>query len=71
MKKLFLEISQISQENTHGMVSFLIKRKRLWHKRVPVNFAKFLRTLFLVEHLQWLLLKALVKMRKEEIYNHK
>ena len=31
-------------------------KKRLWHKRFPVNFAKFLRTPFLKEHLCWLLL---------------
>ena len=45
--KVFLEISQNSQENT--CVSFLIKllRKRLWHRRFSVNFAKFLRTRFL------------------------
>ena len=24
-----------------------------WHRCFPVNFAKFLRTLFLTEHLQW------------------
>ena len=27
----------------------------LWYKCFPVNFAKFLRTLFLTEHLRWLL----------------
>ena len=26
--------------------------KRLWHRCFPVNFAKFLRTLFLTEHLR-------------------
>ena len=31
-------------------------KKRLWHRRFPVNFAKFLGTRFLTEHLQWLLL---------------
>ena len=31
-------------------------RKRLWHRCFPVNFAKFLRTLFLTEHLRWLFL---------------
>ena len=31
--------------------------KRLWHRCFPVNFAKFLRTPFLTEHLRWLLLK--------------
>ena len=55
VKKVFLEISQNSQENTCARVSFLIKlqaasatllKKRLWHRCFPVNFAKFLRTLF-------------------------
>ena len=31
-------------------------KKRLWHKRFRVDFAKFLRTPFFTEHLQWLLL---------------
>ena len=31
-------------------------KKRLWHRCLPVNFVKFLRTLFLTEHLWWLLL---------------
>ena len=31
-------------------------KKRLWHMCFPVNFAKFLRTLFLIEHLRLLLL---------------
>ena len=34
----------------------LYLKKRLWHSCFPVNFAKFLGTLFLTEHLQWLLL---------------
>ena len=46
-KKVFLEISQNSQENNCARVSFLIKlKKRLWHRCFPVNFAKFLRTPF-------------------------
>ena len=32
-------------------------KKRLWQRCFPVNFAKFLRTPFLPEHLRWLLLK--------------
>ena len=32
-------------------------KKRLCHRCFPVNSAKFLRTPFLTEHLQWLLLK--------------
>ena len=68
MKKVFLEISENSQENTCATVSFLIKlqaaratllKKRLWHRYFPVNFAKFLRTPFFTEHLWWLLLEQL------------
>ena len=33
-------------------------KKRLWHKCFPVNFEKFLRTPFFIEHLRWLLLKT-------------
>ena len=53
IKKLFLKISQNSQENTCARVSFLVKlestllKKRLWHWCFPVNFAKFFRTPFL------------------------
>ena len=31
-------------------------KKRLWHRCFPVNFAKFLKTRLLIEHLRWLLL---------------
>ena len=31
-------------------------KKRLWRRCFPVNFAKFRRTPFLIEHLRWLLL---------------
>ena len=41
VKKVFLKISQNSQENTCARVSLF-----------PVNFAKFLRTPFLTEHLR-------------------
>ena len=33
--------------------------KRPWHRCFPVNFAKFLRTSFLTEHLRWLLLSKI------------
>ena len=33
-----------------------LSKKRLWRRCFPVNFAKFLRTPFLTEHLRWLLL---------------
>ena len=32
-------------------------KKRLWQWCFPVNFVKFLRTLFYIQHLWWLLLK--------------
>ena len=44
-KKVFLKISQNSQENENicARVSFLI---RLWHRGFAVNFPKFLRHLW-------------------------
>ena len=65
VKKVFLRIPQTSQENTCARVSFLIKLKALHatllketlrHRCFPVNFSKFLRTFFFLEHLHWLLL---------------
>ena len=61
VKRVFLEISQNSQENTCARVSILIKlllkykytlkytllKQRLWHRCFPVDLAKFLRTPFL------------------------
>ena len=58
VKKVFLEISINSQENTCARVSFLIKLQAwgLKHSCFPVNFVKFLRTPFSIEHFWWLLL---------------
>ena len=58
VKKVFLKMSQNSQENTCARISFLITllKKRLWQRCFPVNFAKYLRTPFFIEHLWWLLL---------------
>ena len=39
-----------------GLRPSTLLTKRLWHRRFPVNFAKFLRTFFLTEHLRRLLL---------------
>ena len=71
VKKVFLEISQNSQESTWARVSFLKKitslrpatlsKKRLWHRCFPVNFVKFLRIPFYIEHLLWLLLSCISK----------
>ena len=63
VKKVLLEISQNSQENTFARDSVLIKlqacnfiKKCLWYRCFPVNFARFLRTPFFTKHLRWLLL---------------
>ena len=45
VKKVFLEISQNSRENTCAKVATLLK-KRLWHRYFPVNFAIFPRQTF-------------------------
>ena len=60
-KKVFLKISQNSQENTCARVSFLITllKKRLWHRCFLVNFAKFSRTPFLQNTCARLLLKKI------------
>ena len=64
VKKVLLEISQNSLENACARVSYLIKlpatllNKILSHKRFLVNFVKFLRRPFHIEHLWWLLLKT-------------
>ena len=64
LKKMFLKISQISQENacaggsfeqTCGLACNFIK-KRLQHWCFPVKFAKLLRIPFFTEHLRRLLL---------------
>ena len=38
-----------------GLRPATLLKKRLWYRRFPVNFVKFLRTLFFIEHLWWLL----------------
>ena len=52
--KVFLGISQNSQENTEAC-NFI--KKRLWHRCFSVNFSKSLRTPFLTEHFRWLVLE--------------
>ena len=65
MRCIFEKITDLSAEAvvqrtvaaTRGVLLkkvFLLK-KRLWQRCFPVNFAKFLRTHFLIEHLRWLL----------------
>ena len=40
--------------NVAGLRPATLLKKRPWHRCFPVNFAKFLRTPFLTEHLCWL-----------------
>ena len=51
LKKVLLKILQNSQENSESSL-----KMRPQHKCFLVNFAKFLRTAFFIEHLRWLLL---------------
>ena len=66
---MFLKISQNSQESKHlcqspflnkfaGLRPATLLKTRLWDRYFPVNFANFLRTPFLIEHLWWLLLHS-------------
>ena len=69
MKKVFLEISQkftgkhlyqsLFLNKAKGLRPVTLLKSRLWHRCFAVNFAKFLRTPFFKEHLQWQLLKEL------------
>ena len=45
-------------------------KQRLWHRRFPVNFMKFLRTCFFIENLWWVLLVVMVtqKLSRKWIY---
>ena len=66
---MLLKISQNSQESTCARVSFLIKLQA-WgmHRCFPVNFAKFSRTPFSIEHLRWLLLTIWRASKKEHLF---
>ena len=60
-KTVSLRISQNSQENTCVSLFFnkvvgLRSKETLCHRYFPMNFAKFLRTTFSIEHCWWLLL---------------
>ena len=51
-KKVFLNISQISQENSRSLFFINFIKKRPQHNCFHVKFAKYLRTTFFTEHLQ-------------------
>ena len=42
-----------------GLRLATLLKMRLWHRCFPVNFVKFRRTPFFIEHLRWLLLRVL------------
>ena len=46
-------------------------KKRLWYRCLPVNFAKFLRTPFLIVHLRWLLLLIIGKKPSKNLISTK
>ena len=53
LKKVFLKISQNSQENTRARVFF--NKEVAGLRCFPLNFVKFLETPCFIEHLRWLL----------------
>ena len=70
VKKVFLKFRKIHRKTpvpeplfnkVAGLRPATLLKKRLWHRCFPVNFAKFLRTPFLTEHLRWLLLEFVDK----------
>ena len=69
VKKVFLEISQNLQENTCVRVFFnkvaglrpaTLLKKSLWHRCFLVKFAKFLKTPFLQNTFEQLLLNSVI-----------
>ena len=51
-----------------GLRPATLLKKRPWHWCFPVNFTKFLRTPFYIEHLWWLLLHILCLLRIHHDY---
>ena len=48
-----------------GLSPATLLKKRLWYRCFPVNFVKFLRTTFYIEHLWWLLLNKAITREKD------
>ena len=76
MRIVFLNVMQSSQQSTCSKVPFLLRSetlliKRFWHKNFLVNFPKVLRTVFIIEHVRWLLLKLLKDTHKEKVPSNK
>ena len=57
--QMFFKIGALNNFAKHLVLESLSnKKKGLQHRCFPEKFAKFLRTLFLTEHLRWLLLEG-------------
>ena len=52
-----------------GLRPTTLLKKRLWHRRFPLKFAKFLRSPFFTEHLWWLLLVFLEHLAFSQIHD--
>ena len=52
-----------------GLRSGTLIKSRLWHRRFPVNFAKFLRASLFTKHLWWQLL--LIMQNKIKTWDHR
>ena len=50
-----------------GLSPVTLLKKKLWHGCFPVNFVKFLRTSFYLEHLWWLLLNHAIHLRNRKV----
>ena len=51
---------EVQRCSIKGVRPATLLKKRLWHRCFPVNFAKFLRTSFIIDHLWWLLLSLYI-----------
>ena len=51
-----------------GLRAATLLKKRLWHRCFPVNFVKFLRTTFFIEHFRWLLLTLTGSCRVDDMF---
>ena len=50
-------LAKFTGKHLRQSLSATLLKRRLWCRCFPMNFTKFLRTPFLIEHLRWLLLK--------------
>ena len=55
------------QSSRRGLRPATFVKKRLRHRYFPVNFAKFLRTVFFIEHPWWLLLSLYISLKQHKI----